>query len=90
MFSAHVTEENGCVKRKLAQVSDSFGIKLGGLKSINKILEFILYLVIVFISEFELQRLKLNGQYHQDVVLVENPMKVLVLIGTPIIVAWRC
>ena len=30
----------------------------------------------------------LKGQSHQDLVLLENPKKVLALIGTPLIVAW--
>ena len=30
----------------------------------------------------------LKGQYHQDLVVLENPMKVLVLIGNSLIVAW--
>ena len=34
MFLVPVTEANGCVKRNLAQVSDSFGLKL-----INEALE---------------------------------------------------
>ena len=32
----------------------------------------------------------LKGQSHQDLVLLENPMKVLVLLRNPLIVAWPC
>ena len=38
-------------------------------------------------SFFMLWKLELKGQAHQDLVLLENPMKVLVIIGIPLIVA---
>ena len=38
---------------------------------------------------FELKSL-LKGQSHQELVLLENPVKVLVLIENPLIVPWLC